>query len=130
MAILLFSKKKAGSGGLSLPDQNGNNGKFLKTNGSVLSWGTVNSLQSVSGTTSVNYMFTFSLEGILRDALFSSTSPVTFTLRINENPDTDISIETNGVNPLAHIINTAVFPGSKIEILNPSATLNFSFYFI
>jgi len=41
--------KVIGGGGTSLPDQTGNIGKYLTTDGATLSWATVNALPSQTG---------------------------------------------------------------------------------
>lgn len=41
----------SGGSGASLPDQTGNSGKFLTTDGSIVSWSIVNSLPSQTGQT-------------------------------------------------------------------------------
>lgn len=50
-----YSWEEVSLGGSSLPDQTGQSGKYLTTNGTNASWGTVNALQnSASNTTSIS----------------------------------------------------------------------------
>jgi len=139
MAIIFFNKPSSGgTPGDLLPDQAGNEGKFLQTDGTNASWETIIQTQQIEGEADTNFSYTF-LEGdfkypnienaILRYAIFNSGLPASFTLRINENPATDMFFELNGLTPLSHHINEPIFPGSIIEIINQTEMISFRFYY-
>jgi hypothetical protein len=129
MAIILFQKKSTGGG--ALPDQAGNAGKFLSTDGTNASWQDVNvTTDTISGSTSTFFYYLFFQTGVIRELVVLTETAVTFTLRINENPATDITITTVAGEPYLHQVAWPIISEStSVRIMNVTGgTLNYTFY--
>ena len=95
--------KVIGGGGTSLPDQTGNIGKYLTTDGATLSWATVNALPSQTG----------------NDGKFLFTDGTTATW---SNPVRGISATVNDANITLNLTNAEIFNLT----LNVSTTIAFT----
>jgi len=95
--------KVIGGGGTSLPDQTGNIGKYLTTDGATLSWATVNALPSQTG----------------NDGKFLFTDGTTATW---SNPVRGVSATVNDANIALNLTNAEIFNLT----LNVSTTISFT----
>ena len=84
----------------------------------------------ITGSTAVDFTNTFSASGLLRDAVFSADAPGSFTLRQNEDPNTDFEIQLGVTYPVSQYIGMPLYSGAKIQILNPTATITYTFYLV
>lgn len=110
-----------------LPSQGGNSGKFLTTNGSASSWGTVSSTPGGSDT-QVQYNNAGSLGGAVGITYANSTQSTTFTP--TGSPSFGLKVDFSGITAITDALNISGSAGGAgtfrkglyVNMVQPSST--------